>query len=94
MSETIYTKEELRKFIDSLKEYNAKATPGPWATVRSDGQFSPEGCYEIYESLEDDPPIIECHEWQQKENAILICGLRSNCDFIIEVLEKHYETLK
>lgn len=83
-----YTKAELAEFIKDLKDISGKATSGPWSYARSDGVLSDEGCYEIYETYEDDPPIIECHNWQIKENAQLICLLRNNCEGLIEILEK------
>lgn len=84
-----YTKAELAEFIKDLKEVSSKATSGPWSFTASDGVLSDKGCYEIYETYEDDPAIVECHNWQVKENAMLICLLRNNCDVIIEMLEKH-----
>ena len=71
--------------IDFMIERANAATSGPWAWNAPDEVC---GTYAIYEAGEDDPPIIECYNWQEKENAMFISSAR-NCivDLCMEIKE-------
>lgn len=66
--------EPLKRSLQILQDMASKATPKPWMASPPD-EFSKTHC--IYETHEDDPPIIECWNWQEKENARFCAAARS-----------------
>ena len=81
-------KNALQGHIDEASQ----ATSGPWTASPPD-EISETHC--VYETHEDDPPIIECWNWQEKENALFVARARTLSPFAcriaiiaIEALEK------
>ena len=71
--------------LEALLKLSKFATSGPWSWAPPDMDSK---TWAIYETLEDDPPIVECWNWQEEDNAKLIAVMR-NCieDMIYELKE-------
>lgn len=76
--------EPLKRSLQILQDIVNKTTSEPWTASPPD-EHSKTHC--VYETHEDDPPIIQCWNWQEKENAQFIAVARSFVPAMIRGLQ-------